>query len=109
MQSRSMEERMSDPRPNKAKESKDKPLRYKNPIASGKFRNDPCPCGSGKKIKKCHGVKDVLSKDELDSIITMVNNFNKRFQEALDNNLKDEMERLSRGDLSGEQEKAKDL
>jgi preprotein translocase subunit SecA len=19
-------------------------------------RNDPCPCGSGKKYKKCHGV-----------------------------------------------------
>jgi uncharacterized protein YecA (UPF0149 family) len=19
-------------------------------------RNDPCPCGSGKKFKKCHGV-----------------------------------------------------
>jgi uncharacterized protein YecA (UPF0149 family) len=18
-------------------------------------RNDPCPCGSGKKVKKCHG------------------------------------------------------
>ena len=21
-------------------------------------RNDPCPCGSGKKYKKCHGVND---------------------------------------------------
>jgi uncharacterized protein YecA (UPF0149 family) len=21
-------------------------------------RNDPCPCGSGKKFKKCHGVPD---------------------------------------------------
>jgi uncharacterized protein YecA (UPF0149 family) len=20
-------------------------------------RNDPCPCGSGKKYKKCHGVE----------------------------------------------------
>ncbi|MDA8111892.1 MAG: SEC-C metal-binding domain-containing protein [Nitrospiraceae bacterium] len=20
-------------------------------------RNDPCPCGSGKKFKKCHGAK----------------------------------------------------
>ncbi|MFH0923324.1 MAG: SEC-C metal-binding domain-containing protein [Candidatus Falkowbacteria bacterium] len=22
---------------------------------SGVGRNDPCPCGSGKKFKKCHG------------------------------------------------------
>jgi len=21
-------------------------------------RNDPCPCGSGKKFKKCHGAKE---------------------------------------------------
>ena len=33
------------------------------PAASGKKavpkvgRNDPCPCGSGKKYKKCHGAK----------------------------------------------------
>jgi preprotein translocase subunit SecA len=29
------------------------------PAATGDFegigRNDPCPCGSGKKFKKCHG------------------------------------------------------
>jgi preprotein translocase subunit SecA len=25
-----------------------------NPYA-GAGRNDPCPCGSGKKFKKCHG------------------------------------------------------
>jgi len=25
-----------------------------NPYA-GIGRNDPCPCGSGKKFKKCHG------------------------------------------------------
>lgn len=24
-------------------------------------RNDPCPCGSGKKYKRCHGAKDVVS------------------------------------------------
>ncbi len=25
------------------------------PPAAGPGRNDPCPCGSGKKYKKCHG------------------------------------------------------
>jgi len=24
-------------------------------------RNDPCPCGSGKKAKKCHGVRDWMA------------------------------------------------
>jgi len=29
----------------------------KNPATWGKLgRNDPCPCGSGKKYKHCHGV-----------------------------------------------------
>ncbi|MCM3356503.1 SEC-C metal-binding domain-containing protein [Psychrobacillus sp. MER TA 171] len=28
-------------------------------------RNDPCPCGSGKKYKKCHGAKDVVSIDKV--------------------------------------------
>ena len=25
-------------------------------------RNDPCPCGSGKKYKKCHGLADQEAK-----------------------------------------------
>lgn len=28
-------------------------------------RNDPCPCGSGKKYKKCHGAKDVVSIEKV--------------------------------------------
>ncbi|MCC7522704.1 preprotein translocase subunit SecA [Candidatus Uhrbacteria bacterium] len=33
------------------------PAEIKEPAASGNTvgRNDPCPCGSGKKFKKCHG------------------------------------------------------
>ena len=32
------------------------PPRPRKPAESGKTeRNDPCPCGSGKKFKKCHG------------------------------------------------------
>jgi preprotein translocase subunit SecA len=31
--------------------------RSKSPQKVGKVgRNDPCPCGSGRKYKKCHGV-----------------------------------------------------
>jgi preprotein translocase subunit SecA len=32
-------------------EEKQKPVRVEPKIG----RNDPCPCGSGKKYKKCHG------------------------------------------------------
>ena len=33
------------------------PPRQRAPSTSGKIgRNDPCPCGSGKKYKKCHGI-----------------------------------------------------
>ena len=32
-------------------EGKSQPVRRKNKVG----RNDPCPCGSGKKFKQCHG------------------------------------------------------
>ena len=38
-------------------EKKQKPIKRNVPKVG---RNDPCPCGSGKKFKKCHG-KEVLS------------------------------------------------
>lgn len=28
-------------------------------------RNDPCPCGSGKKYKKCHGAKETVSINQV--------------------------------------------
>jgi preprotein translocase subunit SecA len=34
---------------------KTQPVRVENKVG----RNDPCPCGSGKKYKNCHGVNDV--------------------------------------------------
>ena len=40
------------------KPSGDKPQTYvknKDDIFANVGRNDPCPCGSGKKFKKCHG------------------------------------------------------
>jgi preprotein translocase subunit SecA len=32
----------------------------KSPVVKGEKvgRNDPCPCGSGKKYKKCHGMNE---------------------------------------------------
>ena len=28
-------------------------------------RNDPCPCGSGQKVKRCHGAAPVVARAEL--------------------------------------------
>jgi SEC-C motif-containing protein len=36
-------------------ELKNPTVRYEIPIPG---RNDPCPCGSGKKFKKCHGARE---------------------------------------------------
>ena len=37
-------------------EAEDAPVAAPAPAAETKVgRNDPCPCGSGKKYKKCHG------------------------------------------------------
>ncbi len=36
---------------NKTEEKRQEPIINKNKVG----RNDPCPCGSGKKYKKCHG------------------------------------------------------
>ena len=39
----------------------EKMLNPSNPVTSEKVRrNDPCPCGSGKKYKKCCGSAGVL-------------------------------------------------
>lgn len=37
-------------------EQKPRPVRRESEVG----RNDPCPCGSGKKYKKCHGAPDAL-------------------------------------------------
>ena len=38
---------------NGGEQSKPEPVRVENKVG----RNDPCPCGSGKKYKKCHGAE----------------------------------------------------
>jgi hypothetical protein len=34
-------------------------------------RNDPCPCGSGKKYKKCCGLKEAKSRQEQRSLFNI--------------------------------------
>lgn len=80
--------------------------RYRNPLARGKYRNDPCVCGSGKKVKNCHGKESSVSLTELENIMNMIDNFRMRYKKALDDNIKEEIERLSKGDLSGNKEES---
>lgn len=73
---------------------------FMNPISSGKYRNDPCPCGSGKKIKKCHGVKTDITLEERNEINGWIQSFNKRLADALKHGRMKEVEKLCKGDLS---------
>lgn len=38
--------------PGRPEEKKVQPIRVEKKVG----RNDPCPCGSGKKFKNCHGI-----------------------------------------------------
>jgi hypothetical protein len=40
--------------------------RWRNPFNNGRYRNHQCFCGSGKKLKKCHGAERTLNKADLD-------------------------------------------
>jgi len=57
----------------KVKDFLKQPL-FNNPLSAGALRNQPCVCGSGKKIKHCHGVKRNVSKSECDDIFKLINN-----------------------------------
>lgn len=79
--------------------------RYFNPLSNGSNRNRPCVCGSGKKIKKCHGVESSVSKDEYDRIIRMIHQFNVRYKTAFAENAKKALEEL---DARQQQQETKD-
>jgi preprotein translocase subunit SecA len=48
-------------RPAEGDGSKPEPMRRDRPKVG---RNDPCPCGSGKKYKKCHGKDEEAAASE---------------------------------------------
>ena len=51
------EERLTDPNQQAAAQHDTRAQQPRNPVIKDKLpgRNDPCPCGSGKKFKNCHG------------------------------------------------------
>lgn len=59
---------------------------YRNPVAKGEYRNHPCICGSGKKMKKCHGANYAITADEHQDIVRLGKEHNQRardFDQAL--------------------------
>jgi uncharacterized protein YecA (UPF0149 family) len=47
------QEKATSPKPKKSIAQRPKIIRQPSKLKVG--RNDPCPCGSGKKYKQCHG------------------------------------------------------
>lgn len=62
--------------------------KFKNPLHSGKYRNNPCPCGSGKKNKKCHGKNSTMTEGERED-----------FRIASNNHIRSEVEKQDLQDL----------
>lgn len=56
---------------------------FRNPLHFGEYRNKKCVCGSGVKIKNCHGVDRGLTEDELKNINDMTLKHNAKMIEEL--------------------------
>ena len=41
-------------------------MKVVNQLSKGKFRNAKCICGSGVKMKKCHGMDYFVSKEDFE-------------------------------------------
>lgn len=53
---------------------------YANPLYIGALRNQPCICGSGKKIKQCHGQARTLQAEEAKALSEMITNYDNQKQ-----------------------------
>lgn len=59
---------------------------YFNPLSDGKYRNASCLCGSGKKIKKCHGKERLIFKHEHNEVVELINTYNNNLKEMANKN-----------------------
>lgn len=58
-------------------------IAIKNPLAKKKIGNHPCPCGSGKKIKKCHGIVSWLHPADYRRMVETVKEVHTRVKKIL--------------------------
>lgn len=54
---------------------------HDNPMSKGSYRNHPCICGSGKKMKKCHGQDKKLTEAEFTEVMRLGENHNAQVRE----------------------------
>lgn len=54
--------------------------KYFNPLTKGNYRNIPCPCGSGKKAKVCHGKESYLTEEQVNELKKLIEEKNKNSQ-----------------------------
>lgn len=72
---------------NEAEVKADKPdekLLFRNPMNKGAYRNNPCICGSGKKLKQCHGREPFLSAEDYKQLHILGAEHNQRTKEFND-------------------------
>lgn len=67
----------------KEKEVNSRAAKYVNPLGKGKLRNMICICGSGKKVKKCHGKDHAVDSLMLNEINRIIDKNNKAYQAEL--------------------------
>lgn len=56
----------------------------RNPLYIPKFGNRPCVCGSGKKMKKCHGKEYAITKEEYEEARILNDAYNERVKSMID-------------------------
>jgi hypothetical protein len=74
---------------------------HDNPMAKGSYRNHPCICGSGKKMKHCHGQERQLRSDEFDEVMRLGREHNQRVKE-FDEMILAKAQELAKGGPNGQ-------
>jgi hypothetical protein len=57
---------------------------FRNKLVKGELRNKPCICGSGKKMKKCHGANYVLNKEEVADIEQVIFDYKQKTKDLVE-------------------------
>lgn len=52
--------------------------KFYNPLAEPSYRNKLCICGSGYKVKACHGINRVVNRREYEEIMILWNKAKKK-------------------------------
>ena len=58
--------------------------RFTNTLSKGQYRNKPCICGSGKKAKRCHGMKSSITLQEAEELDEIIRKHNKALDDELE-------------------------